>query len=156
LRKSDLVELLLKDKALSPQEREPFRQFCKLASCVFHYEYLGELEELKDDYAPFDPDADTTPLTPLTPEEKEKRREQLFGAFARLLERGNFIHLTREQVEKAVKEHGERLGLETDVDLGMFERLEVYVRGDTKMKRTRRVWRKVWLKEEFDVPIFQR
>lgn len=156
LRKSDLVELLLKDKALAPQEREPFGQFCKLASCVFHYEYLGELEALKDAYAPFDPDADTTPLTPLSPDEKGKRREQLFEAFGRLLERGNFLHLTREQVEKAIREHGERIGLETDVDLGMFERLEVYVRGDTKMKRTRRVWRNAWLKEEFDVPIFQR
>jgi hypothetical protein len=156
LRKSDLIELLLKDKQLTSQEREPFRQFCKLASCVFHYEYLGELEQLKDDYAPFDPDADTTPLTPLSPGEKDKRREELFGAFDHLLQRGNFLHLTREQVERAVRERGEKFGLETDVDLNMFERLEVYVRGDTKMKLSRRVWRKAWLKEEYDVPIFQR
>jgi hypothetical protein len=156
LRKSDLIELLLKDKRLTPQEREPFRQFCKLASCVFHYEYLGELEQLKDAYAPFDPDADTTPLAPLSPEEKGKQREQLFAAFDHLLQRGNFLHLTHEQVEKAVKERGEKFGLETDVDLGMFERLEVYVRGDTKMKRSRRVWRKGWLKEEYYVPIYQR
>ena len=156
LRKSDLIELLLRDKKLLPQEREPFQQFCKLASCVFHYEYLGELEQLKDAYAPFDPDADTTPLTPLAPEQKAKRREQLFDTFAHLLQRGNFQHLTKEQVERAIQERGENFGLEIEVDLEMFERLEVYVRGDTKMRVSRRVWRKAWLKEEFDVPIYQR
>ena len=40
LRKSDLVELLCADKKLPLEEREPFRQFCRLVSSVFHFEYL--------------------------------------------------------------------------------------------------------------------
>lgn len=44
LRKSDLIELLSKDKKLSTEERESFRQFCTLVSSVFHFEYLKQLE----------------------------------------------------------------------------------------------------------------
>jgi hypothetical protein len=51
LRKSDLTQLLCSDKDLPFQEREPFRQFCKLVSSVFHFEYLQQLEDLKDAYA---------------------------------------------------------------------------------------------------------
>ncbi len=74
LRKSDLIELLRKDKKLSAAEREPFRQFCTLISAVFHFEYLKQLEELKDAYAPFDPDADTKPLRPVSAEERDAGR----------------------------------------------------------------------------------
>ncbi len=156
LRKSDLIELLCKDKKLLRQEQEPFRQFCKLAGCVFHYEYLGELEELKDDYAPFDPDADTTTLTPLTPEEKEKRREQLFDAFDHLLQRANFMHMTWEEVVEAIRQHPGEFGLNTDVDMRVFERLEVYVRGEAISKRTRRRWQNLWRTEVVPVPVYQR
>src|SRR6516162_1066666 len=82
LRKSDLIELLCRDKKLmSATERESFRAFCTLVSSVFHFEYLKQLEELKDAYAPFDPDADTKPLQPRTPEERYKDEQQLFERF---------------------------------------------------------------------------
>ena len=74
LRKNDLMELLLHDKQLPPQQREPFRQFCRLVSATFHFEYLAKLEELKDAYAPFDPDADTKACKPLHPEERRSAR----------------------------------------------------------------------------------
>src|SRR3954453_2098475 len=71
LRKTDLVQLLSRDKAVPAEEREPFRQFCRLGSAVFHFEYLQQLEGLKDAYAPFDPDDDTRPLKPPLPEERQ-------------------------------------------------------------------------------------
>ena len=54
------------------EQRESFRQFCTLVSSVFHFEYLKQLEELKDAYAAFDPDADTKPLHPPSAEQREK------------------------------------------------------------------------------------
>src|ERR1700676_1464478 len=68
LRKNDLMQLLLHDKQLPPGQREPFRQFCRLISATIHFEYLAKLEDLKDAYAPFDPDADTKPDRPPSPE----------------------------------------------------------------------------------------
>ena len=68
--------MLGKDAKVAFQEREPFRQFCKLVVAVWHFEYLETLEKLKDDYAPFDPDSTCKPLKPLPAE----KRPQAAGA----------------------------------------------------------------------------
>jgi hypothetical protein len=156
LRKSDLVELLCADKGLPVAERAPFRQFCRLAAALYHFEYLQHLEKLKDAYAPFDPDSETRPLKPLLPEERAERQEQVFAALAALLERANFKKLTREDVLKAVHDTPSDWGLPTDIDLSMFERLDVYHRGDGFGVRRRRLWWKLWLKEEIKVPVHHR
>ncbi|HZY90162.1 MAG TPA: hypothetical protein VFE78_35400, partial [Gemmataceae bacterium] len=156
LRKSDLVTLLCKDKQLPAQEREPFRQFCLLVSSVFHFEYLKQLEELKDAYAAFDPDADTRAQTPQAPEQRLKSMDELFGKFTALMERANFKHLTREEIEKALQVMATEAGVRTHVDLSQFERLEVFVRGDVTGTRHRRSWRRLWRKEEYKVPLYQR
>jgi hypothetical protein len=156
LRKSDLIELLCKDKKLPAAEREPFRQFCILVSSVFHFEYLKQLEELKDAYAVFDPDADTKPLRPVSPEDRQKDEERLFEKFTSLMERANFKRLTREEMLKALQDVATVSGLNTQVDLGMFERLEVFVRGDVTGKIYRRSWSKLWRKEEIKVAMYQR
>ena len=82
LRKHDLMDLLLRDKQLPAEQREPFRQFCRLVSATFHFEYQAKLEDLKDAYAPFDPDADTKPCKPLHAEERKEREDKVFAAFA--------------------------------------------------------------------------
>ena len=102
LRKSDLTELLVHDKRLPAQQREPFRQFCRLVSATFHFEYLAKLEELKDAYAPFDPDADTKACKPLQAEECKQREDKVFASFAALMERANFKQLKREEIEQAL------------------------------------------------------
>jgi hypothetical protein len=155
LRKSDLIQLLCRDKQVDAKEWEPFRQFGRLVSSVFHFEYLQKLEELKDAYAPFDPDADTRPLKPLLPEEKQKRLEQVFADFTRLMERANFKRLSREEIQKAVDQASE-VGIQTDVSLDVFERLEVFVRGEVMGKRVLRRWWKLWQKEEIALPVYQR
>src|SRR5919198_3534004 len=156
LRKSDLVELLCADKQLAPEEREPFRQFCRLVSSVFHFEYLQLLEDLKDAYASFDPDADTRPLRPVPPEERRRQEEKLFEKFTALMERGNFKHLTREEVRQALGGLTSQWGVQTVVDLNLFERLEVFARGDVKGRRFVRRWSKLWRREEVKVPLYQR
>src|SRR6185312_7413925 len=117
LRKSDLIELLSKDKKLPAAERAPFRQFCTLVSAVFHFEYLKQLEDLKDAYAPFDPDADTKSLHPVSPDERDKDEEQLFHKFTALMERANFKRLSREEMQRALQEVATVSGVQTQVDL---------------------------------------
>jgi hypothetical protein len=156
LRKSDLIELLCRDKSLTPDERASFRQFCVLVSAVFHFEYLKQLEELKDAYAPFDPDADTKLLHPFGEEERGKNERQLFARFASLMERANFKRLTRDQMQRALQEVATVSGVPTHVELSLFEHLDVFVRGDVMGRMHRRSWRKLWRKEEFPVPLYQR
>jgi hypothetical protein len=156
LRKSDLVQLLCKDKRLTLQEREAFRQFCLLVSHVFHFEYLQQLEALKDDYSPFDPDADTKPLSPLVSDERHKRQDQLFEKFSALMERGNFKHFAPDEVRATLQGLKSEFGISTDVDLNLFERLEMFARGDVVSKRTRRNWWTFWKQEDIHVPLYQR
>ncbi|HZY88795.1 MAG TPA: DUF3754 domain-containing protein, partial [Gemmataceae bacterium] len=125
-------------------------------SSVFHFEYLKQLEELKDAYAAFDPDADTRAQTPQAPEQRQKCMDELFGKFTALMERANFKHLTREEIEKALQVMATEAGVRTHVDLHLFERLEVFVRGDVTGTRHRRSWRRLWRKEEYKVPLYQR
>lgn len=156
LRKSDLIDLLCRDKKLSAAERESFRSFCVLVSSVFHFEYLKQLEELKDAYAPFDPDADTKSLRPVSDEERNKDEEQLFARFAALMERANFKRLTREEVQRALQEVATVSGIQTQVELSLFEHLDIFIRGDIMGRIHHRSWRTLWRKQERQVPLYQR
>jgi hypothetical protein len=158
LRKHDLMEVLLRDKQLPAQQRDAFRQFGTLVSATFHFEYLAKLEELKDAYAPFDPDADTTkPCKPLYPEERKEREDKVFASFASLMERANFRRLKRQEIEEALRQTPSDWGLHLDLDLNsVFERLEVYVRGDVVRQHSRRSWRTLWRVEKYPVPTYQR
>jgi hypothetical protein len=156
LRKSDLLDLLCRDKKLPRDERESFRQFGILVSSVFHFEYLKQLEDLKDAYAPFDPDADTKSLRPVSDDQRRKNEEQLFEKFTTLMERANFKRLQREEMQRALQDVASISGISTHVDLGLFERLEVFVRGDTMGRIHRRSWIKLGKKEEIRIPLYQR
>jgi hypothetical protein len=156
LRKSDLIDLLCRDKQLSAGERQEFRSFCVLVSSVFHFEYLRQLEELKDAYAPFDPDADTKTLHPVSADQRHKDEEQLFEHFAALMERANFKRLTREEMQRALQEVATVAGVHTHVDLSMFERLDVFVRGDVMGRTYHRPWLTPWRKVEIRIPMYQR
>jgi len=138
LRKSDLVALLCKDQKLNPREHEPFQQFCRLVGAVWHFEYLETLEKLKDNYAPFDPDSPCKPLQELHVDKRPARLEQLFDGFIGLMERANFKRLTRKDIEAAVEGGASDWGINMDVDFEVFERLELFIRGEGKVKRTKK------------------
>src|ERR1044072_9728 len=93
LRRQDLVALLCGDRDLPQAAASQFRQFCELLSATFHFEYHRLLEELKDEYAPFDPDACTKQIAPLSAEQRAQKLDQLFERFAWLMTRANFRRL---------------------------------------------------------------
>src|SRR5438552_17942764 len=107
IRKADLIDLLCRDVSaqtankMSAAETDPFRRFCAILAAYFHYEYQQRLDDLKDAYAPFDPDRDTRILAELTDAQRQKNLDELFAKFAELMQRGNFLHLTRKQILEA-------------------------------------------------------
>ncbi len=155
LRRSDLVGLLCKDLAPDRAAAQRFGQFAEMISETFHFEYHKLLEELKDDYAPFDPDSVTRAVVPLSAEQKEKKVALLFDRLAVLMERANFKRLGREDLEKALTEVSE-WGINMDVDLSIFEHLQVYARGDTVGTRYTRHWPKIWQRIAVKLPIYNR
>src|SRR5439155_18942782 len=127
----------------------------EILAAYYHYEYHKRLEVLTDSYAPFDPDRETRLMAELTGEKRTQQLETLFGRFDELLQRGNFLRLTREQILAATQEVSP-WGINLDVDFDVFERVEVYVRGEQPSTRPRRVWFKPWVTEQIPVRIYRR
>jgi hypothetical protein len=156
LRVSDLVDLLCTDKGLSRADGETFRQFCRLVIATYHFEYNQKLQELKDEYAPFDPDAVTRTVKPLSAEQKQQNLDGLFERFTWLMERANYKRLDRAAIEAAMQEVS-LWGINMEVDFGVFERMEIFIRGDTVGRRYFKHWWQIWKRpEEVRVPVYQR
>ncbi len=153
LRKQELIDHLCGDAGLTPEDADGFRRLSRMVSAVTHFEFHQRLEELKTAYAPFDPDPDTRPLERPRAEEREQRLNRLFRDFAWLMDRANFVHLSRNDLEPYLGASNE-WGLRLDVDFSCFERLAIFARGDTALTRTRR---RYWLRTEtVTVPVFRR
>lgn len=156
VRKSDLVNLLCADSALPPEDREPFRQFCRLITAVFHFEYLETLERLKEGFAPFDPDRTAEPITPLTAEAREQRLDQMFGDFVNLMARANYHRLSKETVQKAIEGGASDWGINMCVDFDTFARMEIFARGEGTSHRVKRHPILFWRKTEKLVDTYER
>ena len=176
LRPAELVQKLADDPAVTIFEREQFRQFCQLIEATIHHEYRTRLEALKAAYAPFDPDGDSgsvavggssrnaTEGVPYSYSAEGVRysaervpcsARKLFEQFDALLMRANYRRLSREELEQAVREPN-HTGLHLKLNLDIFERLEIYVRGDFTVAKTSRTWRSLWRETAANVPIHRR
>lgn len=155
IRKADLVQLLLADPSLELHRRDLFAQFCRLLEATIHHQYHARLEALKNLYAPFDPDADPKPRGELTLDQRETQCTQLFDGVGELLAKANFRRLSAEELERALHSENE-WGVEVQADLALFDRLEIYVRGDVVGSRHKRDWRRLGAVQEIPVPTFQR
>jgi hypothetical protein len=161
IRVSDLIGYLcdeqgpLGGQSLAPDEREAFRRFARSVIGHVHLGYQAEIRRLKDLYAAFDPDADPKPLAPLPDGRRAAELPKLFQTFAHLMERANYRHLTRPEMEEVMK-GSSAWGVDMDVAWDAFERAEVFYRGKGTGKRTTRHWLFFWRKKEVRVPTFAR
>ncbi len=155
LRKPELIDRLCQQPGLSPVDRQGFRQLCQLLDATLHVEYHEHFEQLKNDYAPFDPDSDTQAIETLSEPERQTRLDHLFERFDWLLERANFRRLSRHEIDQALCAVSNR-GLSLEVDFSFFDRLEIFSRGDATGKQHWRSWRRLFRREEVTVPVYQR
>jgi hypothetical protein len=128
LRPADLVRMLGDEPPVTIFERQQFRQLAQLLEATIHDEYRSRLNELKAAYAPFDPDDDSAVPYALSEDEHQTRCDELFEHFNSLLERANYRRLKHEEIAAVIASH-RAAGTQVRVDLTLFERLEVYVRG---------------------------
>jgi hypothetical protein len=155
LRPADLVQKLADEPAVTIFDREHFRQFCQLAEATIHHEYHSRLTELKTAYAPFDPDCDAPRGAELTAGERSARCRRMFDRFDALLTRANYRRLSRHELDEAIRSPSDD-GLSLHLDLSIFERLEIYCRGNCRLPRVGRSWRSLWRDQERLVPTYRR
>ena len=155
IRKSELIRYLAKQTGLNDQEQEEFLAVCRVLDATLHFEYQGQLDQLKDAYAPFNPDTDTRHLKDWAETELAELAPRVFDSFVYLLNRANYERLSREEIQRVVGAASD-WGVRLRVDFEIFERLEVFVRGDVVGQRTRRRLRNLYRLETVDVDVYQR
>lgn len=154
--KADAV--LRKIFATSDCSEEQQKQFCMFLDMVrarFHFEFVDEIHSLKRLYDPFDPDRDTQLLEELSPEQREEAFAELRQRYEQLLQGGNYVKLTREQLLACLESRNE-LGLSVRVNLDDYEVLDVYYRGIRSSLQAYRSWKSLYLKRTAPVRMFTR
>ena len=98
LRKTDLIQACLDDGRLSTEQCGAFKTLSQLIVSTLHFEYHHILEELKDSYAPFDPNSDTIAVTQLTDEILQTKQDIFTDRFTQVLNAANFEKVTDQDL----------------------------------------------------------
>ncbi len=140
-RRSELIELCLADQQLDHQSSTQFKDFCQILAAFYHFRAHSLLEELKDLYAPFNPDADTRQLADPSVLQLQEAAQGLSEGFGRLLEKANYLPLTQQELEQSFLSVS-LIPLQTKVDFDDFDQVLFYSRGVGKKTVSIKRWLK--------------
>jgi hypothetical protein len=137
-RKSDVISMC--QQQLPPVEQVSFKEFAELFSSIIHFEYHKRLERLKDNYAPFDPNADTRLLNTLSDNEKLQCQQAFAKEFAEVLNAANFERITNSDLQDALNEES-LFKVRLEVAFEDFAEVVFYRRGASQKQETlRTLW----------------
>jgi hypothetical protein len=152
VRPEELVEFIQNEAEVGSDEKAAFARLSGLMEATVHHEFLSSLQLLKAEYDQFDPDSDTRSARD---KQQDEDSDDFFDQFVKVLEQANYCKLSREKIEHAAKVTSE-WGMNLNVDFELFERLEVYVRGDIVAHRSRRRMWNLYRLEDIETQIYQR
>ena len=137
VRPGDLTRLLMAQPGLTAEERKDFGRLCPRIGAWFHHEFYQRLRELKETYAPLDPDSDYAFIEGHTRIATSTLDEEFLSLFEATLERANYHILSNDILLEAVQAPNET-GLNYIPDFTLFEHLRVYARGFKTISRVSR------------------
>lgn len=155
IRQGDLNRLLLAESDLTKSDRSLLVAFGRILGATFHSEFYEKLHELKELYAPLDPDSDYVSLETHTRAAHPLSDEEFLAPFERTLIRANYSELDIEHIREAIAAPNE-MGLTYVPDFSLFEHLKVYVRGYTRITRHCRSVQTKFLKRTVSLDAYQR
>jgi hypothetical protein len=131
------------------------RRFFRYLDHWRRQQYAAELHVLEETYEPFSPDSDLLMTRKFDPGERAEMQRRVLQGMQQILEQANYVRIDPSDVELILTRES-AYGLDLHVDLDAFEEVLLYYRGASTKRDQRRRWHKFYLKEEFDIPIFQR
>jgi Protein of unknown function (DUF3754) len=155
IRLGDLGRLLQAEPGLSVDDRASLTQLVKLIGSVYHNQFHTQLNDLKDLYAPIDPDSDCVAIKDATTPPSDGADAAFLVPFEAALVRANYVQLDLQVLEKAISAPNE-LGLDYIPDLKLFDHLRVYVRGHGRVTRVIRRARSWFRKKTFHYDAYRR
>ncbi len=138
-RKADIVDMCVEDSELADEEKKEFREFTQILAALFHFEFHQRLENLKNCYAPFNPDADTRLIADATDEEKARSQKKLVAEMTAVLEAANYERITAGNLEQALSEES-LFKIRLEVDFDDFEDVIFFRRGKSIQQETLRLF----------------
>jgi hypothetical protein len=136
-RRRELVDLCASDGALGDEDSRGFLTLAELIFALYHHEFHGRLEQLKDDFAPFDPDADVRTVRGAGVREREEKLKRLVGGLKEVLVQANYRQVSQAEIEHALAEKS-LIKLNLRVDFEEFEEMLLFKRGSrTRIVETR-------------------
>ncbi len=155
IRPGDLTRLLRAQPGLDDLDREKLAQLAQILGAIFHSEFYTKLRELKELYAPLDPDSDHVHLPGHSKDRSSTSDEEFLPPFEAAMERANYRKLDVAAIEQAVSAPNE-MGLTYVPDFTLFEHLAIYVRGYTQITRVFRSARTRFRKRSIVLDAYQR
>ncbi|MCB1646270.1 MAG: DUF3754 domain-containing protein [Pseudomonadales bacterium] len=125
-RKKDLTDLCAREGLLAGSDAEAFGSFCQLLQSVYHFEFHRLLENLKDAYAPLNPNRDTRVIN----SEPGQVTTSFIDQLDHLLDRANYEKLTEAELQQAFSESS-LFQLRVIVDFDAFEEVLLFTRGES-------------------------
>jgi hypothetical protein len=139
----------------APAQAKEARRFFRYLDHWRRQQYNAELHELEETYEPFSPDSDLLLTRAFTDEERAVMRARVVKGMQHILTQANYVRIDHNDVEQILTRDS-AYGLDLYVDLDVFEEVLIFYRGASSKKDQRRRWHKFYLREQFDIPIFQR
>ena len=134
-RKADIVAMCCDGSGLSVDEAEAFREFFRILDALFHFEFHRRLENLKNCFAPFNPDADTRPLVEYLSDEIIQLQKELVAEMTAVLNAANFEKITAGDLEQALAEES-LFKIRLEVDFDDFDDVIFFRRGESTRQET--------------------
>ncbi|MCC5606324.1 DUF3754 domain-containing protein [Nostoc sp. CHAB 5834] len=128
--RSDIIKLCLQDGQLDEADAKKFQDFCQILIAYYHFHFHKTLEVIKDNYIPFNPNADIQPITPPTFEQYDDMELKVVEAFRHIVERANYILLPESILKRSLATKS-LIELKTQVNFDDFDRFICYYRGDS-------------------------
>jgi len=126
LRKSDIIDGLVAEGRLDEADQARFRQLARMLGAILHYEYLEELDRLRETYFYFDPEIDPREFG--SAKDLNAAYQQLSDEFVRVLTDANFIEVSHEEITKAFAE-GARVRVKIKAPVEDYRDVRMFRRG---------------------------
>ena len=139
-RRADIEAMCLSEGQLTPSQQQRFTQARQQIEAHFQHDFHSIKQQLKDAYAPLDPDADTRVVKDLR---KESAPRDLIATLGQVLDRANYEKVTEKRLQKALRSSS-LFQVRLYVDLNDFEEVLLYTRGACKREETLREFFGLW------------
>jgi hypothetical protein len=126
LRKSDILDGLVAEGRLDEGDQARFRQLARMLGAILHYEYLGELDRLRETYFYFDPEIDPHEFG--SAKNLSAAYRELSDEFVRVLTEANFIEISHEEITQAFAE-GARVRVKIKAPVEDYRDVRMFRRG---------------------------